>query len=128
MSHRDYGIGEGIGGLAALMITLSLVTLYIVVRVSVFIIHTFVKYPRQRLLWVFLAVFVLSVSVGGLLAYTSHNASWSVLGVIGFLALTLVAYITELRKSQTLLKQPDNIVHAVLHTKWFGEADNENAA
>jgi hypothetical protein len=129
MYQRDsYGIGNGFGALLTIMLTVSLVTFYMLARVCVFLIHTFVKYPRKVVLWVFLAGFVLSVGVGGLLTYTTQSPSWFLLGLLGFLALTLTAYVIELRNSQTLLKQPDSIVQAVLHTNWFGDTESDAKA
>jgi hypothetical protein len=127
MSHErsnDWGFGSAF----ALVIALGLVSAFVVMKAVVLIIHTFVKYPRKVVLWTFLAGFVVSTGVGGLIAYLTQNPGWLSLGLVGFAALTLVCYIVELRNSQMLLSQPNNIVQSVLHTNWFGDTQDAPAA
>lgn len=114
---NDWGFGSAF----ALVIALGLLVAFLTVKATLLIIHTLVRYPKKRILWVFLAVFVGSLVVALLLGYWFKSAAFLSLGAVGFVVLTLTCYIVDLRNSQTLLKEPDSLVKTVLGSSWWSD-------
>jgi uncharacterized membrane protein HdeD (DUF308 family) len=120
----DWGFGSAI----AICLVIGLLGAFAFVKAVSLIIHAFVRYPGKRILWGFLGGFVASLVLGALLGYVFQTGAFLNIGLVGFLALTLVCYIVELRNSQTFLKTPESIVQQVLHTNWFGDGQDAKAA
>ncbi len=116
-SHRD---SSGyVGDLLGLVLVLVLIAAFVVVKVTLFVVRTFVKYYNHRSLWIALAVCVLLSLVGILLA-TQVSPSYSILPVIGVVVLLIACVAVDLRNRDTFLRENVSLVHEVLHSSWFG--------
>ena len=127
MYHRD-SYSDGFGSMVSFLLALALIGLFVLVRVCVFVVRTFVKYPRKVVLWVFLGIFVVSLVASVLLGHIFQQGAWMVIGLAGFAALSLTTYIVELRNSSTFIKQPEPMVKAVLGSSWWSDDTQQVAA
>jgi hypothetical protein len=119
---------DGFGSACAILLASALIMAFLAVKAVVLIIHTFVKYPKKAVLWAFLVGFILFLVAGALLGVFLHNGAFMLLGLVGFSALTLTCYIVELRNSQTMLRQPEPLVKAVLGSSWWESDTTKQAA
>lgn len=126
--HSERYAVDGIGNAIAIIFAVALLMAYITVRAVLLIIHTLVKYPKKRILWIMLAACIVSQALGVLLYLCFHNEAFLSIGGVGFTALTLTCYIVDLRNSQTLLKEPEPLVKAVLGGKSWWSDDTQAAA
>ncbi|MGH2495786.1 MAG: hypothetical protein ACRDIV_13895 [Ktedonobacteraceae bacterium] len=121
---NDWGFGSAF----ALVVALGLLMAFLTVKATLLIVHTLLRYPKKRILWCFLAAFVASLVLGGLLGFWFKSAGFLSIGAVGFIALTLTCYIVDLRNSQTLLKEPEPMVKAVLGSSWWSDDTQQAAA
>ena len=140
MNHRrdssDADLGAGILGLGiTLGILLILLVAFAIVVSVVFVVQTFVKYPKSRkTLWIALAVCIaLCIGAGLVFKLTASGGSFALVG-IGIAVLLITCLAVDLKNRDTLMRENVNLVDEVLHTSWWGsedkplESENEQVA
>ncbi len=140
MNHRrdssDADIAASILGLGiTLGILLILLVAFAIVVSVVFVVQTFVKYPKSRkTLWIALAVCIaLCIGAGLVFKLTASGGSFALVG-IGIAVLLITCLAVDLKNRDTLMRENVNIVDEVLHASWWGsedkplESENEQVA
>jgi|GEM_PF-2855148 len=129
MNHRrdasDADLGAGILGLGiTLGILLILLVAFAIVVSVVFVVQTFVKYPKSRkTLWIALAICIAScIGAGFVYKLTASGGSFALVG-IGIAVLLITCLAVDLKNRDTLMRENVNIVDAVLHSPWWGSED-----
>ena len=119
-SHRDFSSYGG--DLLGLALVLVLIAAFLMVKVTLFVIRTFVKYYDRRSLWIALAACVVLSLVGIFLA-TQRSPSSLLLLFVGAAILLITCLVVDLRNRDTFLRENVSLVHEVLHSSWFGSED-----
>src|SRR5258708_2221211 len=129
MNHRrdssDADIAASILGLGiTLGILLILLVAFAIVVSVVFVVQTFVKYPKSRkTLWIALAVCIaLCIGAGLVFKLTASGGSFALVG-IGIAVLLITCLAVDLKNRDTLMRENVNIVDEVLHASWWGSED-----
>jgi uncharacterized membrane protein len=121
----EANLGASIIGMGmTLGILLILLVAFAIVVSVVFVVQTFVKYPKSRkTLWIAFAVWVAScVGAGVLYKLTASGGSFALVGV-GIAVLLITCLAVDLKNRDTLMRENVNIVDAVLHSPWWGSED-----
>jgi amino acid transporter len=116
--HQDSFGGELLG----IGLVLLLIAAFCLVKVTLFVIRTFVKYYDHRSLWISLVICIVLSLVGILLA-TQVDQSYSFLPVVGLAILLITCAAVSLRSRDTFLREKVNLIDEVLHTSWWGSED-----
>lgn len=124
-SSSDFGAAVG-GGL----VVLAVIVVYILFRMTCYIVQTFVKYHNiaAKPLWYSLGVFVLLSVVSGVLSVVFNNQSAMALVNIGFLQLFLTCVVVQRQHAQTFMVEDVSIRDAILHRKWWADETTPIAA
>jgi hypothetical protein len=129
-SHgADFGseVGSLVGGW---LIVIAVIVVYILFRMSCYIVQTFVKYHNvaAKPLWYSLGVFVLLIVVNGVLSAVFNNQSGMALSGIGFVQLFLTCVVVQRHHAQTFMVEDVSIRDAILHRKWWADETTPIAA
>src|SRR6266852_797653 len=111
-----YRSSDDFGGAAAgsLVLVVIIICVYVMVRLTIYIIRTFVKYHEKKVLWIALAVFG-ALSIIGIVLYLLFRADWCFSSAyLGFLQLLIVCYITDLRTRDTLIPEKTSLQERIL--------------
>lgn len=122
MYHRSsygYDLGSDLaGGLAAIMIFLCILAVFITVVCTVFVVRTFVKYGKEHMsLWIALAICLVLAVLGGLLA-TTVSQGFLALPYIGVAVLLVTCLVVDLKNRDTLMRENVNLIDEVLRKPW----------
>jgi uncharacterized membrane protein len=125
--HRDSfdaDLGSGIVGIGIMMgIFLTLLVAFLMVAAVVFVVRTFVQYPKQRkTLWIALAVCVACSIGAGFVDKLTAFGSIALVG-IGIAVLLITCLAVDLKNRDTLMRENVNLIDEVLHTPWWGSED-----
>ena len=120
--HRDSFGDLFASDLVGISLVVLLLAAFCVVKMTFFVIRTFVKYYDHRSLWIALAVCVLLTLVGILLA-THVDQSYGFLPVVGIAILLITCLVVDLRNRDTFMRENVNLIDEVLHASWFGSED-----
>ena len=126
----SYGSDDWASGLVGLAIVLTIIALYVAVRVIIYIIQTFLHYPRAKGLWYSLGLaVVLGLLSWVLLAffYIDPNIA-GYLGLFALLQLLFVCVVVRRKYAQTFMREDFNIVDEVLHRSWLADENTPLAA
>ena len=120
-------VGSAIGGG---LVVLAVIAVYILVRMSCYIVQTFVKYHNvaSKPLWYSLSGFVLLSVLGGVLSAVFVNQSFASLVGLGFLQLFLTCVVVQRQHANTFMVQDMSIREAMLHRKWWADETTPIAA
>ena len=121
----EANLGSSIIGMGmTLGILLILLVAFAIVVSVVFVVQTFVKYPKSRkTLWIALAICIASCIGAGLIyKLTASSGSFALVGV-GIAVLLITCLAVDLKNRDTLMRENVNIVDAVLHSPWWGSED-----
>ena len=126
-SSSDGGLGGAVGGG---LVVLAVITIYMLFRMTVYIILTFVKYRRvaAKPLWYSFGVFVLLTVLGSVVAVLLNNQARLELEGIGFWVLFLTCVIVRRQHANTFMTEGVSMQNAILHQKWWHDADVAVAA
>ncbi|SRR6266487_2711019 len=117
--HQDSYGGELLG----LGLVLLLIAAFCVVKMTLFVIRTFVQYSdTHKSLWISLAVCCL-LSLVGILLSSQADQSFLLLPFIGALVLLVTCCVVSLRNRDTFMRENVNLIDEVLHTPWWGSED-----
>src|SRR2546426_451302 len=94
--QQDFYGGELLGFALVLM----LIAAFFVVKATLFVLRTFVKYSNHRALWIALAVCVVFILVGIPLS-TQVSPSYGLLPVLGVLILLITCLVVDMRNRDT---------------------------
>jgi len=109
------------GGFVAIFLTVALVAAYVAWKVSFFIVLTFIRYYKQRALWIALAGAVIASSAGVVLfKLTTLNAFLLVIP-LGVTALLITCLTVQLSCSESLIRENVNLFSDVLNTSWWSD-------
>ncbi len=126
-SSSDGDLGGAVGGG---LVVLAIIAIYILVRMTVYILQTFVKYRKvaAKPLWSSLYAFVLLSLLGGVLSMLFDNQGFSSLGGVGFLLLFLTCVVVQRQHANTFMVEDMSIKEAILHRKWWADETTPIAA
>src|SRR2546426_8996157 len=101
-SSSDGGLGGAVGGG---LVVLAVIAIYMLFRMTVYIILTFVKYRRvaAKPLWYSFGGFVLLTVLGGLVAVLLNNQAPLGLEGIGFMQLFLTCVVVQRKHANTFM-------------------------
>src|SRR5947209_1258771 len=121
----DAEVGAGMLGIGmTLGIFLVLLVAFLLVAAVVFVVRTFVKYPKSRKsLWIAFAVCVASFIGAGVLYKLAASGGSIVLGGIGIAVLLITCLAVDLKNRDTLMRENVNLIDEVLHSSWLGSED-----
>src|SRR2546426_1641205 len=121
----EANLGSSIIGMGmTLGILLVLLVAFAIVVSVVFVVRTFVKYPKSRItLWIALAACVASCIGAGVLYKLTASGGSIALGGIGIAVLLITCLAVELKNRDTLMRENVNLIDEVLHTPWWGSED-----
>jgi hypothetical protein len=125
-SGSDFGVDIG-GGIAVL----AVIVLYILFRMTVYIILTFVKYHKvaAKPLWYSFGVFVLLTVLGSLVAVLLNNQAPFGLEGIGFVQLFLTCVVVRRQYANTFMSSEGiSMTEAVLKRAWWSDDTTPRAA
>ncbi len=122
--YRDFDNAMGLSfGIIDIMLFLALIAAFVVVTTLVFLVWTFVRYRKQKVLWIALTVCLAAIVAGVILYKLTSIAAFLALLPIAILGLVIVCLVTWLKESTTLLPENVNIIDRVLHTSWWNLDD-----
>src|SRR2546421_8547997 len=121
----DAEVGAGMLGIGmTLAIFLVLLVVFLLVAAVVFVVRTFVKYPKSRKsLWIAFAVCIASCVGAGVFYKLTASGGAFVLGGIGIAVLLITCLAVDLKNRDTLMRENVNLIDEVLHTPWWGSED-----
>lgn len=122
--YRDDFSSDLGGGLVGFAFVAMVISAFLIVAATVFVVRTFVRYPQERIkLWIALAVCVVSC-VAALVLYklTEFEGSPALAG-IGIAVLLITCMVIDLKNRDTLLRENVNLIDEVLHKPWWGSED-----
>src|SRR3989454_12218623 len=114
-SHSsDGGLGGAVGGG---LVVLALIAIYVLFRMTVYIVQTFVKYHKvaAKPLWYSLGVFLLLTVVGSLVAALLNNQAPLGLEGIGFLQLFVTCVVVRRQYANAFMIEGVSMQNAILH-------------
>lgn len=111
-------------GVIDILLVIVLIAAFVIVTILVFVTLTFVRYRKEKSLWVALAVCGVAIVAGVVLYKLTSIAAFLALLPIAILGLVIVCLVTWLKNSSTLLPENGvNIVDRVLHSSWWNFDD-----
>jgi hypothetical protein len=126
---------ELVGGFVSIFLMASLVVAYVLWQVSFFIVITFCKYYKQRVLWIALVVAVLVSAAGVVLFKVFAGGAFLLLIPAGITGLLITCLSVQLNCSESLMRESPNLLSDALHTSWWSSdsaprngVENEQAA
>jgi len=105
------------------MLTLSLITAFVAVAVTVFIVWTFVKHYKQKALWVSLGICLVLVVAGILLYHFFLLGVYLALPVLGLVVLLITCLVVMFKEKSTLVPENANLLEQVLRKSWWKMED-----
>src|SRR5437667_5575244 len=124
MSRHGYSHGSSsdIGGaVGGGLVVLAVIAIYVLFRMTVYIIMTFVKYRKvaAKPLWYSFGVFLLLTVLGSLVAVLLNNQAPLGLEGIGFLQLFVTCVVVRRQHANTFMTEGVSMQKAILHSKWL---------
>src|SRR2546423_1970547 len=117
--HQDFYGGELLG----IGVALLLLAAFCLVKITLFIIKTFVQYSdTYRSLWIAL-ISCVGLSVIGILLATQVSPLFCLLPITGTLLLLLTCCVVSLRNRGTFMREKVNLIDEVLHSPWWGSEE-----
>jgi hypothetical protein len=109
---------------------LVVIVLYILFRMTVYIVQTFIRYKAvaAKPLWYSFGVFVLLTVLGSGIALLVNNQAPLGLEGIGFGQLFLTCVVVRRQYANTFMTEGVSMKNAILHQKWWQDADIAVAA
>ncbi len=122
-----YRSSDDFGGAAAgsLMLFAIIVLVFVMVKLAIFIITTFVRYfdQEKKVLLTSLVVFG-ALSIVSLVLYALLRADWCGSFVyLGFTQLLITCFVVDLRNRDTLMRPKVNFLNEALNRPWWGSED-----
>jgi magnesium-transporting ATPase (P-type) len=122
--HRDFEQTMAFtNGIIDILLVLALIVAFVVVTLVVFVVLTFVRYHKQKALWIALGVSTGLCIIGVLLTKLFSIGAFLLLMPVGLMVLLIASLVVWLRESTTLLPENLNIVDRVLHSSWWDFED-----
>ena len=122
--HRDM-FGDSLGsGLVVVGLIVTLILVFCVVKLIVFVIRTFATYAdTHKSLWITLAVFVASpIGAGVVYRVTGFDGAFALVGIT-LVVFLITCCVVSLKNRDTFMREHVNLVNEVLHRPWFGSED-----
>lgn len=110
-------------GVIVILLVLALIAAFVVVTLVVFVVLAFVRYHKQKLLWIALGVCVALCTIGVLLTRLYSIGAFLLLLPVGIAVLVIACLVVWLKSSDTLMRENVSLVDAVLHSNWFSLED-----
>src|SRR6266699_2061416 len=125
MSRSDNSGSGGTANLVILVIIICAICCYLLFRATLFIIRTFVAYPKKKSLWISLGAFVVSC-IGATLLYLKFGSeSYFALCYVGFGGLLVTCFVIDLKNRNTLQADQPGLMQSVLNGKsWWGSDES----
>jgi hypothetical protein len=129
MNHQrdsfEANLGSSIIGMGmTLGILLVLLVAFAIVVAVVFVVRTFVKYPKSRKsLWIAFVACVASCIGAGLVYNLTASGGAIALAGIGAAVLLITCLAVDLKNRETLMRENVNLIDEVFHTPWWGSED-----
>jgi len=125
-SSSDGGLGGAVGGG---LVVLAVIAIYVLFRMTVYIIQTFAKYHNvAKALWYSLSLFVLMSILSGILSALLVKQDYSALVGIGFVQLFLTCVVVQRKHANTFMVEDVSIRDTILHRKWWADETTPMAA
>lgn len=120
----DFGSDLG-GSLVGIGLILCLIAAFLVIKATLFVIRTFVKYSDQhKSLWTSLVVCIACCIGSGLLYKLTAFGGSPTLCVIGIAELLITCLVVDLKNRDTFLPEKSGgLVHQILHNSWWSSED-----
>src|SRR5712691_10229915 len=110
-SSSDGGLGGAVGGG---LVVLAVIAIYVLFRMTVYIIQTFAKYHNvAKALWYSLSLFVLMSVLSGMLSALFVKQDYSALVGIGFVQLFLTCVVVQRKHANTFMVEDVSIRDAI---------------
>ncbi len=124
-SYRDFNQTMALtGGIIEILLVLALIAAFVVVTISVFVCWTYVRYYKQKVLWIALGVCI-ALAVAGVVLYKLFSIGAFLLVLpVGIAVLVITCLVVQLRSSTTLMRENVSLTHEILHSNWFRLGDS----
>ena len=130
-SHgSDFGSDIG-SGIAGGMVALAILAVWLFIRITVYIIQTYVKYHKvSKALRRSLYAFLLLSLLGGVLSVIFHNQDVATsLSGLGYMVLFLTCVVVRRHFAETfMVGDGGSLTDAILHRSWFADESTPLAA
>ncbi len=119
MYYREsYGVS-----LMQITIIIFAISIFLTVKAVLFVVRTFVKYPKKIALWLALAISIVLSIVGVLLRVLTQSDGYLSLAYAGASVLLLTCFVVDLKNSDTLMAEKPSLVDQILHQSWWASED-----
>jgi len=99
------------------------ISIFLTIKAVLFVVRTFVKYPKKFALWLALAIFIALSVVGVLLRVLTQYDGYLSLVYVGVAVLLLTCFVVDLKNSDTLMAEKPSLVDQILHQSWWASED-----